>query len=189
MVDARVQKSKQALIDAGLKLININKEISLRDIATEAGVGRATLYRLFSSKEALVEEIAVYCLQKIDDASAPIEQKSRSNIHAFELMFQYLMPMTDEFQFLLSLDYFADEIPQVQSIIDRQDQDLYAFINSAKEDGEITKKMPTTWIANFIEGLFYAGWVQQKEHGANVEEAADLAFTCFKRALKPSMFK
>lgn len=189
MVDARVQKSKLALIEAGLKLINVNKEISLRDIATEAGVGRATLYRLFSSKEALVEEIALFCLQKLDDASAPIEENAKSNMHAFELLFHYLMPMTKEFQFLLGLDYFAEEIPQVQSIIDRQDQELYAFINSAKEDGELQKNMPTTWIANFIEGLFYAGWVQQEEHGATTEEAASLAFTCFKRALKPSLFK
>ena len=62
MADARTVKSQQALIQSGLILLNKNKGISLSDIAKEANVGRATLYRLYDSKEALVEAIAVWCL-------------------------------------------------------------------------------------------------------------------------------
>lgn len=187
MVDARIQKSQHALVLAGLKLINENKEISLSDIAKEAGVGRATLYRIFSSKEALIEEIALYCLNAFEDATQSIDKLATSSIHAFELLFEFAMPLTDESQFLFSLDYFSEEIPKVSQIIDKQDRELCELIDYAKRKGEIDKSLPTSWILNYVEGLFYTGWIQQKQFNTSVQESAKLAYKCFSRSVQSSL--
>ena len=185
MVDARIVKSQQALVLAGLKLINKNKEISLSDVAKEAGVGRATLYRLYSSKEALIEAIALHCLNAFEVATNPIEQLATSTMHAFELLFELTMPLTDESQFLMSLDYFADDIPQVNDIIAKQDEELWDLIEEAKQAGQLEKSLPSSWVLNLIEGLYYAGWVQQQEYQASAKQAAALAFQSFSRAVTP----
>lgn len=184
MADVRTQRSQQALILAGLKLLNKNKEITLSDIAKEAGVGRATLYRLYSSKEALIEEIALNCLQTFQQATKPIDDLAKSYLHAFELMFELTMPFTEEMQFLASLDYFSAQSPEIQKIIAQQSKEISELIEASKCNKEISEALPTSWLANYLDGLFYAGWAQQKQEGYSAKQAADLAFKCFSSAVR-----
>lgn len=184
MTDARIKKSQAALIQSGLILINKNKGISLTDIAKDAGVGRATLYRLYKSKEALIAEIALHCQQVFNQATQPIEKKAKSYMHAFELLFELTLPHTDELEFLSSLDYFSDQIPEVEAIFTQQDQALAKLIETSKALGEIDQSLPTSWLINYIDGLFYAAWTQQKVEGASVAESAQLAFRCFQSAVQ-----
>lgn len=183
MVDARTIKSQHALIQAGLKLLNKNKEITLSDIAKEAKVGRATLYRLFDNKEALIEAIALYCLQKFDEVTQPIEQRATSYLHSFELMFELLMPFTEESQFLAELEYFSEYNPKLEQIIERQNNEICQTLDEAKHHNEIDKSLPTTWLLHYIEGLFYTGWCQQRQYNFSPKQASDLAFKCFKRSV------
>lgn len=185
MADARTQKSQRALIQAGLKLLNKNKEITLSDIAKEAGVGRATLYRLYENKEALIEAIALFCLQKFEDITQPIEKSAKSCLHAFEIMFELLMPYTEEAQFLAGLEYFAEYSPEIEKIIEQQDKELCELIDYGKSTAEIDKDLPTSWLLNYVDALYYTGWCQQKQHDYTAKQASDLAFECFKRTVKP----
>ena len=183
-IDARIQKSHNALMEAGLRLLNQNKEASLSDIASAAGVGRATLYRLFSNKDELVKAIALHCLELFDQATTPLESKARSVMHFMELLFETIMPMTDEFQFLMDLDYFADDIPEVEEIANQIDKEMIELFDEGKREGSISKDLPSTWLNSYTEGLFISGWLQQKEHGADAKECARLAFRCFKNGVK-----
>lgn len=183
MADARTAKSEQALIQAGLKLLNKNKEITLSEIAKEAGVGRATLYRLYDNKEALVEAIALFCLKKFEEVTAPIEKSAQSCLHAFEMMFKLIMPFTDESQFLASLEYFSEYSPKIKKIIEQQNKELITLIDSGKSLGEIDKSLPTSWLLNYVDALFYTGWCQQKQHDFSPKQASDLAINCFMRTV------
>ena len=77
--DARSLRSQEALRAALLRLIEAKPfvEISLRDIAAEAGVSYPTVFKHFASKEALFEdlareEISDFFQQTLtDDARAP----------------------------------------------------------------------------------------------------------------------
>jgi len=184
MVDIRVKKSQQALVSAGLHLLNKNKEASLSEIAKHAEVGRATLYRLFKSKEALVEAVALSCLQTLDEATDPIEKQATSSMHAFELLFELTMPYTEEAKFLASLDYFSEDMPKVNKIIDKQNKELGSLITYAKKQGAIDDTLPTSWILDFIDALFYTGYMQQTEHNSTAKQASELAYRCFYRAVK-----
>ena len=183
--DARVTKSTEALLKAGLTLLNQNKEASLSEIATVAGVGRATLYRLYKNKEELVKAIAIRCIEEYDEAIKPIDKQAKSYIHAFELLFEFTMPMTEQFQFLINLDYFSPTIPEVEAIFAKQTQEMLELIEAAQKDGCVDKSLPSEWVNNLIEGLFYSSWIQQTDHGTSAEEAARMAFLCFRRAVTP----
>lgn len=183
MADARTLKSQQALIQAGLKLLNKNKEITLSDIAKEAEVGRATLYRLYENKEALIEAIALHCLEKFEELTKPIEKKASSCLQAFQMMFEAIMPYTEESQFLADLEYFSEFSPKLEAIIDRQDKELCQLIDYGKSLGEIDKALPTSWLLNYVDALFYTGMCQQEDHNYDAKQASDLAFECFRRTV------
>lgn len=185
MADARTVKSQQALIRSGLVLLNKNKGISLSDIAKEANVGRATLYRLYDSKEALIEAIAVWCLEQFDSATQHIEKEARSHMQAIQMMFDALMPFTEEFRFIAELEYFSGCSDKIERIIEQQDTELRQLIDDAKRHGEIDKGMPTTWLLHLVDGLFYTGYYQQEKAGFSAKQAAELAYESFRRIASP----
>ena len=104
--DARIIKSTESILNAGLALLTKNKDTKLTDVAIAAGVGRATLYRLFKNKDDLVVAIASHCLNEYEIATQSIEKDAKSAMHAMELLFHCSMPLTLEFQFWSKLDYF-----------------------------------------------------------------------------------
>lgn len=48
----------EAIIDAATRLLAVNPDVSVNEIAKEAGVGRITLYGHFDSRAALLSEVA-----------------------------------------------------------------------------------------------------------------------------------
>ena len=184
-LDARARRSQDALLKAGLELLNSNPEASLSDIATHAGVGRTTLYRQYETREKLIHAIALFCLETIDEVTAPIEEKATSASDAIKLLFELTMPLTQEFQFLMNLEKVAHDNAEIAAINEKQKQEMIELIEFGKKKREFSKKLPTSWVLNLIEALFYVGWVQQTTEGVSPTEAAELAFTTFSRGVSP----
>ncbi len=168
-----------------MELLNVNKEASFSDIAAHAGVGRATLYRLFNNREKLIRSIAFFCLERFDEATGPIDQQATSAIDAIRLLFKLAMPLTQEFQFLANLGHWAEEDTDVMAILERQEKEMLDLVNMGKAEGSICQSLPSTWVVNMIEGLFYAGYVSQKAHQNSFEEVAEYAFRSLNQGIKP----
>lgn len=183
-VDARIEKSTQSILKAGLELLNENKDAKLTDVAIKAGVGRATLYRLFKNKEDLVTAITQYCLEEYDKATNTIEAEAKSAMHALQLLFHYAIPLTSEFKFLTHLEYFIEISPELQAIEVQHKTEMYELIHEIIAEVNIDNMFTATWLYNFIEGLFYAGFLQQTEENSSAEQAAELAFHCFEKSIK-----
>ncbi len=182
-LDARAERSLQALMRAGLELLNQNKEASMSDIALRAKVGRATLYRHFETREQLIRAIARHCLDRIDKACQPIEAEAESAIDALRLLFRYIMPLTAELQFLMRLDAVAEQDPELLAMHSKQQQDLRNLVQLAKLEQTVDAQLPTEWIINLIEGVLYAAWLTMHEQSLAADEAAELAFRAMTRGI------
>ena len=188
-LDARARRSQDALLKAGMELLNSNPEASLSDIATHAGVGRTTLYRQYETREKLIHAIALFCLETIDEVTAPIEERALTANDAIKMLFEFTMPLTQEFQFLMNIEKVAQDNAEIAAINEKQKQEMIELIEFGKKTREFSKKLPTSWVLNLIEALFYVGWVQQTTEGAPPKEAAELAFTTFSRGVSPRWFR
>lgn len=181
--DARAQRSQSALLRAGLELLNHNPEASLSDIASHAGVGRATLYRQYETREKLLHAIALSCLETIDEVTAPIEKQAKSAMDAVRLLFELAMPLTQEFQFLMNLDQFIEDDAQIAELNEKQKREMIEVVAYGQKKGEINPELPVSWVVNLIEGLFYIGWRQQTLEQTPAEEVARLAFIAFSQGV------
>jgi AcrR family transcriptional regulator len=175
-LDMRAKRSQKALLQAGMVKLNENPEATLSDIAAHAGVGRATLYRQYETREKLILAISIDCFEVIDEATAHIESQARDALDALSMMFDSVMPLMREFQFLMNLDRITKDDPKIAEINRKQREEMVSLVEYAKKHGEIEKDYPTSWLVNFIEGLFYAGWAQIQQQGNKPEEVAKLAF-------------
>jgi AcrR family transcriptional regulator len=159
-----------------MELLNENPEATLSDIAAHAGVGRATLYRQYETRDKLILAIAIECFDVIDQAIDSMEWKTRSALDALRMMFDCVIPLTREFHFLMNLERVIEDDPQITAINEKHRKEMVDLIEYAKKQKEIDKVLPTSWVVNLIEGLFYAGWLQIQQQGSKPKEVAKLAF-------------
>ncbi len=79
--DARAVRSSQALESALLALIERKplEQITVREIAAEAGIHYATFFRHHSSKEALLDHVAAEQIDRLVDLTLPVMDRADSH--------------------------------------------------------------------------------------------------------------
>lgn len=178
-MDPRAVRSREALIQTGLSVLIANREASLTEIAQQAGVGRATVYRQFETRESLIKAVAIDCVDRMGEVTVRLHKQAAEGLDAFRLLFSYLTPFTQEMQFLMYLDYyFPNDEADLEKEYQRHQQEIMEMIINAQHNNYIRQDLPAAWIVNVIDGLFFASWMQQ-EAGASPEEAAELMFISF----------
>jgi len=173
--DPRANRSRQALLNAGIDAFLINPNASLTEVAAIAGVGRATLYRHFETREQLIQELARESLALTDKATEPLKAKKLKGREAIAAMLHAVMPLANRFHFLLSLWTIAEDDPEVSEIYHRQLAELAELVEQGKQAGEINTGLTTTWIVTMIDSLIYAGWYLVRSGEYNPGEAAQSA--------------
>lgn len=179
MKDARAQRSRRALLDAGIELLIQNPHASLSQIASHAGVGRATLYRHFETREQLIQSLAKESLELTDLAMAPSKQKELTGKTALLAMFRAIMPLADRYHFLLNLWDIANNDEHVMAIYEQQLLELSKLVEQGKQQGELNADLSTSWIVCSIDSLIYAAWWLMGHEGISAEQAANNAITTF----------
>jgi len=128
----------------------------MSEIAQIAEVGRATLYRLFESREALIKKLALVCFEEIDKAVEPY-----SNLRGRELIekiIEVVIPMSNRFKFLINLWNIASEDKEVIKIYNKQFKEMSFVFDDAKNRGEINKEFSTTWLVMFFDNILDTAW-------------------------------
>ncbi len=167
--DRRYLQSRQAIVEAGITALLANPEAGMSQIAQAAGIGRATLYRHFESREDLIKELVLVCYQEIDEALAPYE-----NLHgraAIDKIIDILMPMADRFRFLINLWSFIEDDKDLRRVEARMDQEMADVFDQAKAAGELNDILPTWWLVAFFNSTLMAAWTLIDSGSATSKEA------------------
>lgn len=167
--DKRLIQSEKAIIEASIRTLLGNPSAAMSDIAAAAGVGRATLYRHFESREVLIEKLILVCVQELETASEPIQHLTgRAAIEAY---IELKMPLADRFHFLTTLwDESADR-EAVKQVDNQLISELATLIEQAKEEGEINPNLPTMWVVSFYDSTLAAAWWLIASGDITIDEA------------------
>ena len=169
-LDNRSTRSRRLLLDAGFELLAINPAASLSEIAAKAGVGRATLYRHFETREQLVLELARESAKMTEEALAPMRESSGTTKEYLDKSIRVIVPMADRFHFLWTLCPSTDEDEILNKIYMHQMQRLLDLVEKGKEEGFIKPELSSKWIASLIDSLIFTGWNLISEQNMTVDE-------------------
>ena len=183
-VDARFQKSREVIDEASIKTLLRSPDASMSEIALAAGVGRATLYRHYESRDVLIQSLARKCLEETDELVEPIKAANLRGREAIEASIDVLMPMADRFKFLLNLWSIAGHDKVVRKIYKRQLDELEDLIEQAKQQSEIAEDAPTVWVASVFDSLLTTSWQMIKNDIMSPDEAAESFKKLFFKGLK-----
>ena len=87
VTDARMRRTRKALQAAMLSLLERKHfdQVTIREIAAEAGIGYATFFRHYSSKAALLEELAAEQIGKLMALTLPLLDAADTRVSCLAL--------------------------------------------------------------------------------------------------------
>lgn len=169
--------TREAVLEAAFLTFNEQPGASLGDVAQRAGVGRATLHRHFSSRDALIEALAQTALQELKDAIEAATASAQTHIDGLRLSLAAIIPLASR-QWFLSHELF-EEGSKIAAAYEADIAELHHEIDAARAEGSFAPDLPTKWIAETYENLIYAAWTMVREEEATPSQAADMAWRTF----------
>jgi len=181
--DARAERSRLAMINAGMLLLAENKDATLSDVAAVAGVGRATLYRHFETREQLIEAVARQCLMTFEEATSDIESQATSYLDAIRLLFECVMPLQKELTFIMKVDALVGDLERLAHLFEEQDKEIRLLLKECQKENSISNNVPLDWLMVLLDSFFIAAWRMVNEHNIDHASAAKLAFESFQHGV------
>ncbi len=171
MVGIREQKkleTREAIQAAAVKLFAENsfEKTSIEDIATEAGIGKTTVYGYFTTKNDI---FISYCDEELDLAFAQLRASDCDEKPLLELLVEFFMLkftfVTKNREFgrqMLREMVFPGEVNERAKVHDQRYFDiLQGFFTTAQERGEVSKKHDNFHLSVHFFSLYLgllAGW-------------------------------
>ncbi|MEO1191845.1 MAG: TetR/AcrR family transcriptional regulator [Pseudomonadota bacterium] len=175
----------QGLLNAAGAVLARNPGAAMAEIAEKAGVGRATLYRHFPTREDLIRALVLESLRQIDEATQDIAIDRLSAEQALAEIVQCIVPLGDRFRFLANEATVLND-PEIKATYSRQLDELGALVEAMKAEGSLDRAVPTAWVVAAIDALIYAAWNSVDDGAVARRDAAALAFRTVIRGLGPA---
>ncbi len=150
----------------------------MAEIAEGLGVSRATLYRFFPNRDALIREVALDSLRVIEEAVTQLPPTVLSCRQAFQQLIEALVPYGERYYFIMN-EPRAMRDPTVKAAVERQYDAMYELVDAAKAAGEIDATLPTRWVGAMFDSVIWAAWWSVAEGNVAQKDVASLAMRSF----------
>jgi AcrR family transcriptional regulator len=144
-------RNRAAILQAAAEVLAATPGASLSEVAQRAGLGRATLYRHFESREALVRAIREEALVQAAAALDQVELSRCSVRDGVCAAASVLVPLGLRFQILLVEQ--ADADPDFRAARDEVLAPLRELVARGVASGELDRSVDPRWVAMVLAGL------------------------------------
>lgn len=174
--------ARQYVLEVAARVLAENPQATTQDIATAAGVGRATVYRWFESREHLIDAIVDHVIEQADQRIGARLERGGNALDVLEGMARDIVALGDSYRFLLGeLETHSPE----KRADDPTAQAMGKFITAAQAAGELRDDVPATWIGESLGALIKAACLQLSRGELGQEDAADLVARTVSSAFAP----
>ncbi len=150
---ADVVRNRAAILEAAMDVLAVAPSASLSEVAARAGLGRATLYRHFPSREALIGAIQKETLARASAALATVDLDGLPVREAVRRAVEVLVPLGRRFHVLLGPAGIGN--PEFMAARERVLAPLFRLVNRATDDA--SGSAPGSWPAMVLSNMLMVG--------------------------------
>ena len=173
---------KLHIINSAISFLARSPLASMDEIAKSAGIGRATLFRHFKNRQALVDEITLISESRMDEAVAPYLSLDVPDTQRLYLMINAMIPMGDTFHFL-AVEAYNIHNPLIRERC-QEDQEFWRkLIHPLQEQGVIDSQLPLDWVSETISNLVLQAWKLMNSDKISHAEATRLVWTTLTKGI------
>jgi TetR/AcrR family transcriptional repressor of mexCD-oprJ operon len=173
---ADVERNTRRILDAAAQVLARHAGAGMAEIATAAGLGRATLYRHFRGRDELIEALHEQAFAdagvaigscRLDDG--PVPDALRRVIAALlEVAVQYHILFDDSFLQRTHSERQAERRERLAAPIAR-------LVERGQRQGELAPELPARWVGDALGSLLLTGLRLVVEGELTHERARELA--------------
>lgn len=154
---------RKAILDAATELLALKPTATLQEIADHAQIGIATLHRYFSTRELLLDALALNAIGLVDEALEGIMNDDSDMLRFLTEVFEVLIPLGSKMSFL-SFAASVDENPNILAEEARIKQPLREAVEGWQTRGLLNAAMPAHWMITVMYNLLFVAW-QEIQNG------------------------
>lgn len=144
-------RNERRILDAAARLLADAPASGMAELACEAGLGRATLYRHFPTREALIEGIRLEAFDAVAEVIArhgaePVEGRLRRLVEA-------LLEVGVRYRIVFAVPTGERHAQEVR---DRFDAPILVLVEAAQAAGEVDPEVPAQWLLVALGGTIGA---------------------------------
>lgn len=176
------QSSKEKILEKAILAMSRAPQSSMEQIAVQSGVSRATLYRYFRTREAMLKEMTEESGRLFDRIIDPIAAMDIPAKEKLEKFVKEFVSAGARFHFLLYNDmYLMHE--EIKGIYDSQMEKLKRLAADLKKEGGLDSGVPDEWAAVSLEFLMYAAWEKVHQGDIALNKAAGLILQTYLKGI------
>lgn len=147
--------TQERILEAAGRALAVSPNATVDQIAAEARVGRATVFRHFESRAGLIKALARRAIVETDRVTRQAATQATTATDALRLVAKAVVGAGEFFQFLAAAPDLYDE-PELVKAYERQMSELANLVRASMEEGFIRPDVPTAWAVASIDGLIWA---------------------------------
>ncbi len=168
--------TNEAIINAAISTLAANPGASINEIAAKAGVGRATLYRQYKTREDLILAIQERSMRETEAAVLAAIEPDMSALDTLNAMFTAVIPLGDRFHFLNN--NFAFDERQAE-MYQRELDWVNSLVKRLKQENVVAAEIPDSWATAQMNQLVWTAWQEVGEGRIASADAPALALRTF----------
>jgi TetR/AcrR family transcriptional regulator, mexCD-oprJ operon repressor len=141
-------RNHEAILEAAVGVLAAQPEAGVAEIAAAAGVGRATVYRHFATREELIDALRLHAGEEARRRFADARVDEGDPIDALERLVAAMLALGDRYRVIFPQDQQAR--PRRSEVLLKP---LTRLIARAQAEGAIDPEVPLAWVIASLRAL------------------------------------
>jgi TetR/AcrR family transcriptional repressor of mexCD-oprJ operon len=144
-------RNREAILEAAVQVLGVQPDAGVAEVAAAAGVGRATVYRHFLSREELIEALRLHASEEARRRFAAARVDEGDPVEALERMVVAMLALGDRYRVIFPQDRQASP-RRIEVLL----KPLSRVIARAQAEGAIDPELPASWVLAALRALLRA---------------------------------
>jgi AcrR family transcriptional regulator len=172
------QRIQNRIIEAAIVKLASKPVSTLDEIAKAADVGRATLYRYFDSRTALIKAMIKYADQKMDEAICSIFTSKMPAEQKLDELVRALIPLGASLHFTVYAPIHGND-PEVTKGHKKFLDWFKGLCQELKDEGVAAQDIPVAWVVANLDMIIFTAWEKIKSGDIAANDAPNLVLRTF----------
>jgi TetR/AcrR family transcriptional repressor of mexCD-oprJ operon len=164
---AVADRNRESILEAAIHVLAAQPEAGMAEVAAAAGVGRATVYRHFDSREDLLEALREHARQEAHGRFTAARLDEGDPVEALERMVRAMLALGDRYRVIFPPDQQGERRSAVLL------RPLGRLIARAQAQGVIDPELPPAWVIASLRALLRAAGGEMQARRLSREAAAE----------------
>ncbi len=174
----------EAIVDAATRLLALDPDVSVNEIAKAAGVGRVTLYGHFDSRTALIREVAQRAIHNTSEVLATIDLEGDPR-EALGRLLEATWRLTHRYGAVVIAGSQALSPEDMRRAHDEPAARVLSLLTRGRDAGEFRADVPIEWQVGVIQAILHGASVAVHRGEITGDDAPKLVRDTVIAALAP----